>query len=236
MEVRESVRIHGQLRDPRSPAGKASLYYKLPKVHPMRGRKIRHSTTFALGLLIGAFVALVFNIAGSLTVMQSTMVSSYVGIRLFRGFFIVFLHIILMGINVYGWRRAGVNHVLVFQVNPRDNLNYQSLMTVGMGLLVLWAVSAVGYIYAPLFGASQIQFPALMGTVVFIFTFIPMSQPSSIMIMSSRRWMIRHFFRCITAPFHRVRFADFWFADQMTSLAVVWLDFSYFVCFFTLDA
>lgn len=32
-----------------------------------------------------------------------------------------------------------------------------------------------------------------------------------------------------------MRFADFWLADQMTSLAVVWLDFSYFACFFTLD-
>lgn len=46
------------------------------------------------------------------------------------------------------WRRAGVNHVLVFRVNPRDNLNYQSLMTVGMGLLVLWAVSAIGTVYS----------------------------------------------------------------------------------------
>lgn len=124
MNVRESPHVRWHLHDRTGGvAGKGMYSYKLPKVHPMRGRKIRHTTTFALGLLFGAFIALLFNIVGmrfdmlllhrhvrstpilytgSLAVIQLTMASTYVGIRLFRGFFIVFLHVIFMGINVYG--------------------------------------------------------------------------------------------------------------------------------------
>lgn len=31
----------------------------------------------------------------------------------------------LMGINVYGWRSSGVNHVLIFELDPRNHLSEQ---------------------------------------------------------------------------------------------------------------
>lgn len=34
------------------------------------------------------------------------------------------------GINTYGWRQAGVNHVLIFELNPRNNLSHQHLFEV----------------------------------------------------------------------------------------------------------
>ena len=37
--------------------------------------------------------------------------------------------------------------------------------------------------------------------------------------------------RIFLAPFWHVNFADFWIADQMNSLAVVFLDLEYFLCF-----
>lgn len=37
----------------------------------------------------------------------------------------------------------------------------------------------------------------------------------------------------VTAPFHRVGFADFWLADQLNSLGVVLLDLEYLVCFYS---
>lgn len=36
----------------------------------------------------------------------------------------------LLGINTYGWRQAGVNHVLIFELNPRNNLSHQHLFEV----------------------------------------------------------------------------------------------------------
>jgi hypothetical protein len=40
-------------------------------------------------------------------------------VRLYRGPFLVILFLFLMGINVYGWRSSGVNHVLIFELDPR---------------------------------------------------------------------------------------------------------------------
>lgn len=41
----------------------------------------------------------------------------------------LFLNYVL-GINTYGWRQAGVNHVLIFELNPRNNLSHQHLFEV----------------------------------------------------------------------------------------------------------
>ena len=40
--------------------------------------------------------------------------------------------IFLVAINTCGWRAAGVNHVLIFELNPRTHLTYQQVLEVGM--------------------------------------------------------------------------------------------------------
>lgn len=42
-------------------------------------------------------------------------------------------------------------------------------------------------------------------------------------------------FRVVTAPFHRVGFADFWLADQLNSLGVVLMDLEYMICFYSFE-
>lgn len=38
--------------------------------------------------------------------------------------------------------------------------------------------------------------------------------------------------RIILAPFFRVNFADFWLAEQLTSLVPLFLDIHFFICFY----
>jgi hypothetical protein len=52
-------------------------------------------------------------------------------LRMYRGLFLIFLMIFLLGINTYGWRSSGVNHVLIFELDPRDHLTYHELFEVG---------------------------------------------------------------------------------------------------------
>ena len=49
---------------------------------------------------------------------------------MYRGMFLVILFIFLLGINTYGWRSSGVNHVLIFEIDPRNHLNHQELLEV----------------------------------------------------------------------------------------------------------
>jgi len=53
-------------------------------------------------------------------------------LRMYRGMFLVILCIFLLGINTYAWRSSGVNHVLVFELDPRHHLNHQQLLEVLM--------------------------------------------------------------------------------------------------------
>ncbi len=53
-----------------------------------------------------------------------------VAIKLYRSSLFVILHIFFIGINSYGWSRSGVNHVLIFEIDPRNHLSYQQLLEV----------------------------------------------------------------------------------------------------------
>jgi len=44
--------------------------------------------------------------------------------------------------------------------------------------------------------------------------------------------MLRVLWRILAAPFFYVGFADFWVADQLNSLANVFADFHYVICFY----
>ena len=53
-----------------------------------------------------------------------------IAIRIYRGIFLFVLVTFLLALNTYGWRKAGVNHVLIFELDPRDHLSYQQLLEV----------------------------------------------------------------------------------------------------------
>jgi len=58
------------------------------------------------------------------------VVDWHAALRMYRGMFLVILFIFLLGINTYGWRSSGVNHVLIFELDPRNHLNHQELLEV----------------------------------------------------------------------------------------------------------
>ncbi|XP_076018241.1 xenotropic and polytropic retrovirus receptor 1 homolog isoform X2 [Genypterus blacodes] len=127
-------------------------------------------TTFRVGLYCGIFLVLVVTvvITGAVVIRSANV---WPMIRIYRGGFLLIEFLFLLGINTYGWRQAGVNHVLIFELNPRNNLSHQHLFE----------------------------------------------------------------FRVVTAPFHRVGFADFWLADQLNSLGVVLMDLEYMICFYSFE-
>ena len=74
-----------------------------------------------------------FTFAGLLSAFFVEQESSWEpALRMYRGMFIVILDIFLLGINTYGWRSSGVNHVLIFEIDPRRHLSHQQLMEVNL--------------------------------------------------------------------------------------------------------
>uniref|UniRef100_A0A1I7VYT8 Xenotropic and polytropic retrovirus receptor 1 n=1 Tax=Loa loa TaxID=7209 RepID=A0A1I7VYT8_LOALO len=205
------------------------------KVPPL-SEKQHATTTFTLGLFLGAFVVLGIAIIISWFASEPRPTEpKWVAVRLFRGPLLLFVAIWLCGLNMWGWAEAGVNHVLIFEVDPRNHLTYQSVMQIASFMCMLWSLGVLGYLYCHLIHLPPFLFPLLLMIICVIYIFNPLKKPNSIFQRNSRFWILKHCFSCFTAPLHFVTFIDFWLGDQMNSLVTSFLDFQYFICFYTTE-
>uniref|UniRef100_A0A3B3WC64 Xenotropic and polytropic retrovirus receptor 1a n=1 Tax=Poecilia mexicana TaxID=48701 RepID=A0A3B3WC64_9TELE len=187
-------------------------------------------TTFRVGLFCGFFIILVvaFVLTGAVFIRYENI---WPLVRIYRGGFLLIQFLFLLGINTYGWRQNGVNHVLIFEIDPRDNLSHQHLFEIAGFLGVLWCLSILSCLYSEYtYLPMQINPLILYGFMVLF-----LINPFKTCYYKSRFWLIKLLFRVFTAPFHRVEFADFWLADQLNSLVVVLMDFEYLICFYIFE-
>uniref|UniRef100_A0A8C4D8P8 Xenotropic and polytropic retrovirus receptor 1 n=1 Tax=Dicentrarchus labrax TaxID=13489 RepID=A0A8C4D8P8_DICLA len=176
-------------------------------------------TTFRVGLYCGVFLVLIVTVViTGAVVIRSTDVWPMV--RIYRGGFLLIEFLFLLGINTYGWRQAGVNHVLIFELNPRNNLSHQHLFEIAGLLGVLWCVSLLSCLFSDSILVPMQANPLALYGLFFLF----LINPFKTCYYKSRFWLLKLLFRVVTAPFHRVGFADFWLADQLNSLVVVLMD------------
>ncbi|XP_056599421.1 xenotropic and polytropic retrovirus receptor 1 homolog [Triplophysa dalaica] len=190
-------------------------------------------TTFRVGLYCGVFVALTVTviITGVVKLVTEGKENVWPLVRIYRGGFLLIEFLFLLGINTYGWRQAGVNHVLIFELNPRNNLSHQHLFEIAGFLGVLWCVSILSCLFA-----KDIKIPIQANPLaLYGFFFLFLINPFKTCYYKSRFWLLKLLFRVVTAPFHRVGFADFWLADQLNSLGVVLMDLEYMICFYSLE-
>jgi len=192
-------------------------------------------TTFKVGLFSGACLVLM------IAMVLSAVFHSYksqennnsnndwrVVVRLYRGPFLVILFLFLMGINVYGWRSSGVNHVLIFELDPRNHLSEQHLMELAAIFGVIWTLSVLTFLYS-----TQLSIPAYANPLsLFIIMAIFILNPTKTFKHDARFWFLRVAGRIILAPFFYVGFADFWLADQLNSLSQAMKDFQFLICFY----
>lgn len=184
-------------------------------------------TTFRVGLFSGIFIVLFISFILS-AIFVDVPTDWRPVLRMYRGIFLLVLFLFLLGVNTYGWRSSGVNHVLIFELDPRDNLNHQQLLELSGFFAVIFCLSILGSLYGDLLHISSVLHPLIL--VGFFIVFVV--NPFKICYYTSRMWLLRLIWRISTAPFHHVGFADFWLADQLNSLVMVFYDFEYLVCFY----
>uniref|UniRef100_W5L5G8 Xenotropic and polytropic retrovirus receptor 1a n=1 Tax=Astyanax mexicanus TaxID=7994 RepID=W5L5G8_ASTMX len=187
-------------------------------------------TTFRVGLYCGVFIVLVvsFILTGAVFYHDKNI---WPMVRMYRGSFLLIQFLFLLGINTYGWRQAGVNHVLIFELNPRNNLSHQHLFEIAGFLGVLWCISILSCLYADATGLPMQANPLILYGLMLLF----LINPFKTAYYKSRFWLLKLLFRVFTAPFHRVEFADFWLADQLNSLVIVLMDLEYLVCYYSME-
>ncbi|KAI2661844.1 hypothetical protein H4Q32_007531 [Labeo rohita] len=168
-------------------------------------------TTFRVGLYCGVFIVLAvsFVLTGVFIIQNKNI---WPLVRIYRGGFLLVQFLFLLGINTYGWRQAGVNHIAGF-------------------LGVLWCLSILSCLFADHIWIPMQANPLILYGFMVLF----LINPFKTAYYKSRFWLIKLLFRVFTAPFHRVEFADFWLADQLNSLVIVLSDLEYLVCYYSME-
>ncbi|XP_062550648.1 solute carrier family 53 member 1 [Armigeres subalbatus] len=195
---------------------------------PPLGEQQSPWTTFKVGLFSGSLLVL------CVAVLLSAMFHNYrddwiVAFRLYRGPLLIVEFLFLWGINVYGWRSSGVNHVLIFELDPRNHLSEQHLMELASIFGVIWTLSVLSYLYA-----DSLSIPAYLSPLaLYLLMAAFLLNPTRTFRHEARFWTIRIISRIVTAPFFFVNFADFWLADQLNSIVPAFLDVQYFICFYS---
>ncbi|KAJ8969436.1 hypothetical protein NQ317_008627 [Molorchus minor] len=148
--------------------------------------------------------------------------------RLYRGPFLIIEFLFLWGINIYGWRSSGVNHVLIFEMDPRNHLSEQHIIEMAAVFGVIWSLSVLAFLYS-----AELSIPAYispLALVIIMGCFV--INPTKTFRHEARFWAIKVMGKVLLAPFFYVSFADFWVADQLNSLITLFTDMQYFLCFY----
>ncbi|ALC49868.1 CG10483 [Drosophila busckii] len=195
---------------------------------PPLGEQQSPWTTFKVGLFSGSFVVLGIVVILSALFHNITGEDLKVTFRLYRGPLLIIEFIFLIGVNIYGWRSSGVNHVLIFELDPRNHLSEQHLMELAAIFGVIWTLSMLSFLYSAALSIPAFINPLTLTLIMVLF----LVNPFHVLHHDARFWLLRITGRCIAAPFFHVGFADFWLGDQLNSLATALLDFEYLICFY----
>lgn len=147
---------------------------------------------------------------------------------LYRSPMVLFIFLFQAGISIVIWKHYRINHVLIFELNPRDNLSFHHFIELGSLLGIIWCISVILFLHSSHLGIRPSICPLIVVTLCVIYLF----NPTATCHHRSRFWLLRILGRIFTAPFTPVKFADFWIADQLVSIVPLFLDLEYLGCFY----
>lgn len=110
-----------------------------------------------------------------------------IAFRLYRGPFLIIEFLFLIGINVYGWRSSGVNHVLIFELDPRNHLSEQHLMELAAVLGVVWTLSLLSFLYSTSLSIPPYVNPLALVCIMLIF----LLNPVKMFRHEARFWLLK---------------------------------------------
>ena len=190
-------------------------------------------TTFFMGFFSGsvAFMSVAIIII-AIFVSEYHRDSSWSAyVTIYRGMFLVIFLTGLLGVNTFGWRKYGVNHVLIFELDPRDHISFHELLEVAFFLATVWCMSVILFLFSPVIGVDRFVSPLACFAFFVFFLFNPIHSFK----YKARFWLIRYLFRIVTAPLFPVSFPDFWLADQLNSLSTMLLDMEFLFCYYIFE-
>nr|XP_016942402.1 xenotropic and polytropic retrovirus receptor 1 [Drosophila suzukii] len=211
--------------------GDRSLAMEKLRVPPL-GEPTPPAMVFRAGIALGMLIMLLLATAISYWKRAPSEDDTPGLMRLYRGPFTWVIFNFYMAANVAGWQQAGVNHVLIFEIDPRSHLQPATFLEIACTFGILWALSMLGFLHHKSMGIPDpFVFPLALILIMVGLLVVPLP----VMNWPARWWTIKLVGRVITAPLHYVGFADFWMGDQLNSLVTCTVDHYYIVRFYAIS-
>jgi xenotropic and polytropic retrovirus receptor 1 len=165
---------------------------------PPLGEQQSPWTTFKVGLFSGSFLVLFVAVILSAIFYTENDESPVdrpeqrwevllIAFRLYRAPLLIIIFVFLIGINIYGWRSAGCNHVLIFELDPRNHLSEQHLMELSSIFGVVWSVSILSFLYSNSLSIPPFVNPLALTIIMILFV----CNPVKVFRWEARFWLLR---------------------------------------------
>jgi xenotropic and polytropic retrovirus receptor 1 len=199
LEAGDRQRAMKRLRVP--PLGKRTYnchrsrgYYFFFSYSTYEGEQQSPWTTFKVGLFSGSFVVLFVAVILSAVFYTESpehhelrLETLKVAFRLYRAPLLIIMFVFLIGINIYGWRSAGCNHVLIFELDPRNHLSEQHLMELASIFGVVWSISILSFLFSASLSIPPFVNPLVLTIIMILFV----CNPFKVFRWEARFWLMR---------------------------------------------
>ncbi|KAL0481202.1 hypothetical protein AKO1_012592 [Acrasis kona] len=142
---------------------------------------------------------------------------------------------VLISMNIKIWSEANINYVFIFEMNPRRHLTVWQFAEITLVAYLLWILFFVFYLYSSVMDSMHVfnvPNPWMIPIVLFCIYTGFLLLPAPFLYGSARWWLIKIMLKVLAAPFVPVKFADFWFADQLTSMSDFLYDMQFVFCIY----
>ncbi|KRJ99207.1 uncharacterized protein Dyak_GE12624, isoform C [Drosophila yakuba] len=196
---------------------------------PPLGHRTPPVHVFSAGLFLGLFLVGAVMCIISYFSLNLSPELRYTFVSLFRGPISGVTFGFCLAINIKVYENVGVNHVLIFEVERRSALGAMGSLEIASFFGYMSTLSILLYLLHKEFFIADPNFIPLVQLAVVVVLFV---NPVPILFYSARMWLLTVMGRVLLSPFFFVNFADFWVADQWTSLVVSIVDHYYLVRFY----
>lgn len=151
---------------------------------------------------------------------------------IFRGLFVMALYPLLLSADFYVFAKMGINFRLMMKMSQRDKKAFrlwETLLLAGAFTLAVWGLMSVASALDPYAGSNTASWAPV---VTFVCIILAAINPVSVYQRKALPTPFVLLGRIISAPFYAVQFADFWAADQLTSLVRPMLDVEFAIYFY----
>lgn len=158
---------------------------KLLRVPPPK-KNFSPCNSFRIGLFFGYFIVLLVAVLLS-AIFYYKRNDWKMAFKLYRGPFLIVEFLFIWSINLYAWRSFGVNHILIFELDPRNYITAQHMLELAVCFGIMWCLSVLCFIYS-----DVLHIPAFLNPLLlYIFMVAFLFNPTKSFYYKARFWAIK---------------------------------------------